>query len=180
MDPQTNLVWIDLEMTGLNVETDVILEIASVVTDADLEVIAEGPALAIRQGERALAEMDEWCIEHHTASGLVDRVRHSKTALAEAEAATLSFVELHCPPRTAPLCGNSVWHDRRFLARYMPALESHFHYRIVDVSTVKELALRWRPQLADGYKKKNAHRALDDIRESIGELRHYREHFFAL
>ena len=180
MDPQTNLVWIDLEMTGLNVETDVILEIASVVTDADLAVIAEGPALAIRQGERALAAMDEWCVEHHTASGLVDRVRQSKTTLAEAEAATLSFVELHCPPRTSPLCGNSLWQDRRFLARYMPALESHLHYRIVDVSTVKELALRWRPQLADGFKKKNAHRALDDIRESIGELRHYREHFFAL
>ena len=180
MGPQTNLVWIDLEMTGLNVETDVILEIASIVTDAGLDVVAEGPALAIHQGERTLAEMDEWCVEHHTASGLVDRVRHSKISLADAEAATLSFVERHCPPQAAPLCGNSVWQDRRFLARYMPALNNHLHYRIVDVSTVKELALRWRPQLVDAFKKKNTHRALDDIRESIGELRHYREHFFAL
>ena len=147
-------------MTGLDAETDVILEIATVVTDGDLEVVAEGPTLAVHRDEATLAAMDRWNTEHHTASGLVERVRKSAVSQTEAEAVTLAFVEQHCAAQTAPLCGNSVWQDRRFLVRQMPALNAYLHYRIVDVSTVKELARRWRPQLLDGFKKKNAHRAL--------------------
>ncbi len=178
--PTNRLVWMDLEMTGLDAETDVILEIATVVTDGDLEVVAEGPTLAVHRDEATLAAMDRWNTEHHTASGLVERVRKSEVSQTEAEAVTLAFVEQHCAAQTAPLCGNSVWQDRRFLVRQMPALNAYLHYRIVDVSTVKELARRWRPQLLDGFKKKNAHRALDDIRESIAELKFYRERFFKL
>ncbi len=174
------LVWMDLEMTGLSVETDVILEIATIVTNAELDTVAVGPVLAIHQDERALAGMDAWNTKHHTASGLLDRVRRSPVSVTEAEAVTLAFVERHCAPGIAPLCGNTVWQDRRFLMRYMPVLDAHLHYRIVDVSTVKELARRWRPKLVSQFKKKNAHRALDDIQESIAELRHYRERFFAL
>ena len=174
---RTHLVWMDLEMTGLDPERDVILEIATIVTDADLALVAEGPALAIHQSGDALATMDEWNIKHHTASGLLDRVRQSPVSLLEAEAATLAFVERHCASQTAPLCGNSIWQDRRFLARHMPTLNDYLHYRIVDVSTVKELARRWRPALVAGLRKRGTHRALDDIRESIAELRHYRENF---
>ena len=181
MTNQVPLVWMDLEMTGLDAETDVILEIATVVTDADLELVGEGPALAIHQDDATLEAMDEWNTTHHTASGLVERVRHSPASLIEAEAVTLAFVKRHCEPQQAPLAGNSVWQDRRFLAKHMPTLNAYLHYRIVDVSTVKELARRWKPELVEGataFKKRNAHRALDDIRESIAELRHYREHLF--
>ena len=174
--PAGNLVWMDLEMTGLNVEADAILEIATIVTDANLNVVAEGPELAIHQDDDVLALMDDWNREHHGASGLLDRVRRSPVSLTEAEALTLHFVEQHCAPQTAPLCGNSIWQDRRFLARHMAVLEAHFHYRIVDVSTVKELARRWQPR--SEFKKKNAHRAKDDILESIAELRHYRQRLF--
>ena len=178
--PTNRLVWMDLEMTGLDAETDVILEIATVVTDGDLEVVAEGPTLAVHRDEATLAAMDRWNTEHHTASGLVERVRRSEVSETEAEAVTLAFVERHCARQSAPLCGNSVWQDRRFLVRYMPVLNAYLHYRIVDVSTVKELARRWHPQLLDTFKKKNTHRALDDIRESIAELKFYRERFFKL
>ena len=169
-----------MEMTGLDPERDVVLEVATLITNADLHVVAEGPALAIHQEEAVLAAMDEWNTRHHAASGLTERVRNSQVSLVEAEAVTLAFVERHCAPQSAPLCGNSVWQDRRFLARHMPVLNEYLHYRIVDVSTVKELAARWRPALVDGFEKQNTHRALDDIRESIAELRHYREHFFRL
>ena len=178
--PANHLVWMDMEMTGLDAERDAVLEVATLVTNADLEVVAEGPALAIHQEEAVLAAMDDWNTRHHTESGLVERVRRSQVSLTEAEAVTLAFVERHCAPASAPLCGNSVWQDRRFLARHMPVLNEYLHYRIVDVSTVKELARRWRPALADGFQKRNTHRALDDIRESIAELRYYREHFFRL
>ena len=167
-----------MEMTGLDDVTDRVLEVATLVTNAELDIVAEGPALTIHQDEAVLAGMDEWNTRHHTASGLVERVRQSEVSLTEAEAVTLAFVERHCAPATAPLCGNSVWQDRRFLARHMPVLNEYLHYRIVDVSTVKELARRWRPALVDGFEKKSAHRALDDIRESIAELRYYRDHFF--
>ena len=178
--PAGHLVWMDLEMTGLDAATDVILEIATLITDGDLNLVAEGPVLAIHRDDETLAAMDRWNTEHHTASGLVERVRCSKVSETEAEAVTLAFVQRHCERRTAPLCGNTVWQDRRFLMRYMPVLNDHLHYRIVDVSTVKELARRWRPQLAEGFKKANTHRALDDIRESIAELKFYRERFFRL
>ena len=167
-----------MEMTGLDDVTDRVLEVATLVTNAELDIVAEGPALTIHHDEAVLAAMDEWNTRHHTASGLVERVRQSEVSLTEAEAVTLAFVERHCAPATAPLCGNSVWQDRRFLARHMPVLNEYLHYRIVDVSTVKELARRWRPALVDGFEKKNTHRALDDIRESIAELRYYRDHFF--
>lgn len=175
-----NLVWIDLEMTGLSVERDAIIEIATIVTTSELDVVAEGPVLAIHQSEEQLAVMDEWNVTHHTASGLVDRVRASAVSVLEAEAATLEFVARHVEENAAPLCGNSIWQDRRFLARYMPTLEAYFHYRNIDVSSVKELARRWRPDVLAGVKKSGAHLALDDIRESIEELRHYRDSFFRL
>ncbi|MCY4058123.1 MAG: oligoribonuclease [Gammaproteobacteria bacterium] len=172
------LVWIDMEMTGLDPEVDVILEIASLVTDNHLNVIAEGPVLAVHQEEGVLARMDDWNVEHHTESGLVERVRRSPVSVTEAEALTLGFVQRHAEKHSAPLCGNTVWQDRRFLKRYMPSLEGWLHYRIVDVSTVKELARRWKPELVDRFKKRKTHRALDDIRESVAELRYYRDVFF--
>lgn len=174
------LVWIDMEMTGLEPEVDAILEIASLVTDNNLNIIAEGPVLAVHQDEEVLARMDDWNVEHHTESGLVERVRRSPVSVAEAQALTLGFVQRHAEEHSAPLCGNTVWQDRRFLKRYMPTLEDWLHYRIVDVSTVKELARRWKPELVDRFKKRNTHRALDDIRESVAELKHYRDAFFAL
>ena len=173
-----NLVWIDLEMTGLDSAADVILEIATLVTDAELNIIAEGPELAIRHDEATLARMDDWNQKHHAASGLLDRVRRSEVSVVEAEAVTLAFVASHTKRHASPLCGNTVWQDRQFLMRHMPTLNDHLHYRIVDVSTVKELARRWRPDLFAAVKKKNAHRAMADIRESIAELRHYRDSFF--
>ena len=173
-----NLIWMDLEMTGLDVDRDVILEIAAVVTDGDLNVVAEGAAIALAQPETALAAMDDWNASHHSASGLLDRVRHEGVGLREAEARTLAFVARHAAPGESPLCGNSVWQDRRFLAKHMPALNAHLHYRNIDVSSVKELARRWRPDVADMVQKRGAHLALADIRESIGELKLYRERFF--
>lgn len=172
------LVWIDLEMTGLEPETDQIIEIATIITDGDLELVAEGPVLAIHQPDAVLAAMDEWNTRTHGNSGLTQRVRESDVSVAEAEARTLAFVEAHVGPQRAPLCGNSVWQDRRFLARYMPTLEQYLHYRLIDVSTVKELARRWHPQVAAGFRKEAAHTALADIRESVAELAHYRTHLF--
>ena len=173
-----HLVWMDMEMTGLNPEVDVILEIATIVTDSELNLVAEGPVLAVSQSEAALARMDAWNIEHHTASGLIDRVRQSAVSLTEAEARTLDFLERHTARGTSPLCGNTIWQDRRFLIRYMPEVAAFLHYRIIDVSSIKELAMRWRPELVAQTRKDNAHRALEDIRESIDELRFYRQQFF--
>ena len=174
------LVWMDLEMTGLDPEHDVILEMASIVTDADLNVIAEGPEIAIAHTEVELAVMDDWNVKHHTASGLLARVRSVGISTAEAEAVTLAFLERHVEKGQSPLCGNTIWQDRRFLVRYMPTLESYLHYRMIDVSTIKELARRWSPDLLAGFTKENRHLALADIRESIAELAYYRSHFFKL
>lgn len=174
------MVWIDLEMTGLDPEQDQIIEIATLVTDGALTVVAEGPELAVHQPDAVLACMDEWNTRTHGNSGLTERVRQSVISVREAEAQTLAFIEQHVGPQGSPLCGNSVWQDRRFLARYMPTLEGYLHYRLIDVSTVKELARRWRPEVASGFHKEGAHTALADIRESVAELAHYRAQFFQL
>ncbi len=178
-DPNA-LIWIDLEMTGLSPDTDRIIEIATIVTDNHLTVLAEGPVLAVHQADAVLNGMDEWNTRTHGASGLTQRVRESTLTEAEVERLTLEFIQQYVPKNKSPLCGNSICQDRRFLARYMPALEGYVHYRNLDVSSIKELVRRWRPALADGFDKKNTHRALDDIRESIEELRYYREHFLRL
>ena len=172
-----NLIWIDLEMTGLDPQNDAIIEIATVVTDKELKVLAEGPVIAIHQSEEALARMDDWNQKQHGQSGLIERVRASQVNEVEAERSTLAFLEAWVPAKTSPMCGNSICQDRRFLARCMPKLEAFFHYRNLDVSTVNELAARWAPQLKDGFKKKSSHLALDDIIESIDELQYYRETF---
>jgi oligoribonuclease len=178
--PSTNhLIWIDLEMTGLRPEVDVIIEIATVVTDKELHVIAEGPNLAIHQPESALAGMDEWNQKQHGSSGLVARVRASTITTADAEAQTLSFLKLLVAGGASPMCGNSICQDRRFLYRHMPQLERFFHYRNLDVSTLKELARRWAPHAAESFVKTGAHLAHADIHESIRELIHYRRHLFA-
>jgi oligoribonuclease len=174
---ENNLVWVDMEMTGLDPLKDQILEIATLVTDSDLNVIAEGPNLAVFQPEDVLQAMDEWNQTHHGKSGLLDRVRASQETVASAELKTLEFVAAHCKAKTSPLCGNSVWQDRRFLDRLMPKLNSYFHYRIIDVSSVKELARRWYPQLPP-MPKKETHLALADIRESVEELKYYRRSIF--
>lgn len=174
---ESNLIWIDLEMTGLNPLTERIIEMATIVTDSDLNVIAEGPVLAIHQSDELLAAMDSWNTKHHNESGLVERVKASKINEQEAIRLTLAFLQEYVPAGKSPMCGNSVWQDRRFLAMYMPELEQYFHYRLIDVSTLKELMLRWRLDLKAGFKKASKHQALDDIRESIEELRYYREHF---
>lgn len=174
-----HMVWIDLEMTGLDISRDRIIEIATLITDPDLQVVAEGPELVVHQPESLLAQMDEWNQQHHKASGLVDRVRQSTTSEADAEAQTLSFLQAHIP-KGAPLAGNSVHMDRLFLSHQMPSIVDYLHYRIVDVSTVKELVRRWYPQHFDKRPtKKGNHRALDDIRESVEELRFYRRTAFA-
>ena len=173
----SNLVWIDLEMTGLDPERMVILEIASIVTDADLHIIAEGPNIAINYPDDVLKKMEEWSLTHHRASGLLERVKESKYDCGHAEKETLNFVSACCRKGESPLCGNTIWQDRRFLVRHMPELESFFHYRIIDVSTVKELVSRWYPDLPKYEKMKN-HLALDDIRESINELKYYRDKIF--
>lgn len=172
------LIWIDLEMTGLDPDVHTVIEIATIVTDSELTVLAEGPTLAIRQPESELQKMDEWNTQHHGESGLIERVRRSHADLAEAESLTLAFLQLHTGPRTAPLCGNSIYQDRLFLRRHMPSLEQHFHYRNVDVSSIKELVRRWYPESVQAPAKVNSHRALDDIRESIAELAYYRQRVF--
>ncbi|MFG1496794.1 oligoribonuclease [Saccharospirillum sp. HFRX-1] len=177
MDKQTNLIWVDLEMTGLDPDSDRILEIATVVTDKDLNVLAEGPTLVVHQSDALLDGMDEWCTTHHGQSGLTQRVKDSDLSEAEVEQQTLDFLNEWVEPGASPLCGNSIWQDRRFLIRYMPKLDSYCHYRNIDVSTLKELARRWRPDVLDGVHKKGSHRALDDILDSINELRHYRDSF---
>lgn len=173
----SNLIWMDLEMTGLDPDTMVILEIASIVTDADLNLIAEGPHIAINYPEEALETMEEWSRTHHQASGLLDRVKTSTVDCSTAEQETLDFVSAHCPKGESPLCGNTIWQDRRFLVKHMPLLEGYFHYRLIDVSTIKELVSRWYPDLPPYIKKKD-HLALNDIKESIGELKYYRENIF--
>jgi oligoribonuclease len=172
-----NLIWIDLEMTGLNPDQDRIIEIATVVTDPDLRIVAEGPVLAIGQPDAVLKGMDQWNQETHGASGLLERVRRSEVTAREAEQRTIDFLQLCVEPGVSPMCGNSVCQDRRFLAREMPALEKYFHYRNLDVSTLKELARRWAPEVLAGVQKTSRHLALDDIRESIQELEHYRRTF---
>jgi oligoribonuclease len=180
MDKSTNLVWIDLEMTGLLPDKHRIIEIATIVTDSQLNVLAEGPVLAIKQSDAELDAMDEWNQTHHGRSGLIDRVRASTIDEAEATQQTLAFLADYSVPKASPLCGNSICQDRRFMANTMPELEAFFHYRNLDVSTLKELAQRWRPEIMTGLRKKATHQALDDIRESIEELRFYREHFIRL
>jgi len=170
-------VWMDLEMTGLDPEIDAILEIATIITDKNLNILAEGPNLAIHHNKQVLGNMNEWCKKQHTASGLSGRVLTSGITLAQAEAETLTFIRPYAPVRTIPLCGNSIHQDRRFLVRYMPQLEAHLHYRMVDVSTIKELAKRWYPGIKPSVKQ-GLHLAMDDVRESILELRYYREQIF--
>jgi len=172
-----NLIWIDLEMTGLNPDTDLIIEIATVITDKDLNILAQGPVIAIHQSDKALAAMDDWNQTHHGQSGLIERVKASLINDAEAERLTIEFLKDWVPANTSPICGNSIGQDRRFLYRYMPNLEAYFHYRNIDVSTLKELAARWAPAVKDGFNKESTHQALDDILESIEELQYYREHF---
>jgi oligoribonuclease len=175
-----NLVWIDLEMTGLVPERHRIIEIATIVTDSQLNVLAEGPVMAIHQPETELAAMDEWNTTQHTRSGLAKRVRASSVTEAEAEKRTLDFLSAWVPAGKSPMCGNSICQDRRFLARWMPALEKHFHYRNLDVSTLKELCVRWAPATAKGFSKESTHLALADIRDSIAELSYYRQNFIRL
>ncbi len=178
MTDAQNLIWIDLEMTGLDPETDKIIEIASIVTDSNLNTLAEGPVFAIHQPEEVLGAMNEWCVTQHGNSGLTQRVRDSQISLEEAEAETLAFVSQYVEAGVSPMCGNSIGQDRRFLCRYMPTFAAYFHYRNLDVSSVKELARRWRPDIYNAVKKQGSHLALDDIRESIAELQYYRQHFF--
>ena len=180
MNKKTNLIWIDLEMTGLIPEHDVIIEIATVVTDAQLNVVDEGPSLAIHQSNEILDGMDEWNTNQHNHSGLVKRVQESKISIAEAESQTLNFLMKYVDLGASPMCGNSICQDRRFLYNYMPDLEKFFHYRHIDVSTLKELAVRWKPNIISDSYKKSRHLALSDIYDSIDELKHYRENFIDL
>jgi len=175
-----NLIWIDLEMTGLEPEVDRVLEIATLVTDQELNIIAQGPVLAIHQSDDVLAAMDEWNQTHHGASGLIDRVKASKVDEAQAVAETIAFLEQHVPKGASPMCGNSIGQDRRFLNKYMRELEDFFHYRNIDVSTIKELVKRWQPEVMKGFSKQGSHQALMDIQESIAELKFYRDKVFKI
>lgn len=175
-----NLVWVDMEMTGLDPDNDRIIEVAAVVTDADLNIIAEGPVFAIHQSDETLDKMDNWNKGTHGRSGLIDRVKASTVTEAQAEQELIAFLKQYVPAGKSPMCGNSICQDRRFMARGMPKLEAFFHYRNLDVSTLKELCRRWKPELASGFKKHQKHTALADIVESIEELRYYREHFIKL
>ena len=171
-----NLIWIDLEMTGLEPQSDVIIEIATIVTDKNLNVLAEGPMIAIHQSDDVLNGMDEWCTNQHGKSGLTQRVKDSKIDEAEAEKQTIAFLEQYVPKGASPMCGNTICQDRRFMANHMKTLEAFFHYRNLDVSTIKELARRWAPEVYKGFTKDSAHLAMDDIKDSIAELVYYREH----
>ncbi|MDX8410493.1 MAG: oligoribonuclease [Mariprofundaceae bacterium] len=178
MPPKSYLVWMDMEMSGLNPDRDHVLEIATLITDSNLEIVAEGPELVVHQPQEILDGMDEWCRKHHRASGLTAMVQASTISLAEAEEKTLAFLQEYIPENGCPLCGNSIHQDRRFLYRYMPQLEAWLHYRNIDVSSLKEVVKRWYPNAGKLPRKKGSHRALHDIRESIEELRYYRKHFF--
>ncbi|MBU2978679.1 oligoribonuclease [Alteromonas sp. C1M14] len=175
-----NLVWIDMEMTGLDPETCKVLEIATIVTDAQLNVLAEGPVIAVHQSDAILDGMDEWCTRVHGESGLTARCRQSTINEAQASAQTIEFLSNYVDAGKSPLCGNTIGQDRRFMVKYMPELEAYFHYRSVDVSTIKELVKRWQPAILDGFEKKGVHLALDDIRESIAEMKYYREKVFTI
>jgi oligoribonuclease len=175
-----NLIWVDLEMTGLDPDNDVVIEIATIVTDSDLNTLAEGPVIALHQSTARLDAMDEWNTTHHNRSGLVERVNASKYNEQSATDETLAFLEQWVPANASPMCGNTICQDRRFMARHMPQLEVYFHYRNLDVSTLKILMQRWRPELEAGFTKTGTHMALDDIRESISEMRYYREHFLRM
>jgi len=175
---ENNMVWMDLEMSGLDPKTCQILEIASLVTDKDLNVLEQGPALVVHQPEEVLAAMDDWNKHHHGLSGLTEAVRKSTISALEAEKQTLEFIKKHCPPKSSPLCGNTIYQDRRFLIEYMPTLESYLHYRLVDVSTIKELVKRWYGPEFQAPQKKQKHKALDDILETVEELKFYREKVF--
>ncbi|WCE29932.1 oligoribonuclease [Vibrio sp. SCSIO 43137] len=175
-----NLIWVDLEMTGLDPEEHKIIEIATIVTDSELNILAEGPTIAIHQPEQELDKMDEWCTTTHTGSGLVKRVRESKISEQQAIEQTIKFLEQWVPKGASPICGNSIGQDRRFLYKHMPELEEYFHYRYIDVSTLKELTRRWKPEVLKGFKKSGSHLALDDIRESIAELQYYRENIISI
>ena len=177
---QNHLIWLDMEMTGLDPDRDRIIEIAMVVTNSHLDVVAEGPVVAVHQSDAVLDAMDEWNKNTHGRSGLIDRVKASSIGEAEAEQIYLEFMKQYIPSRTSPMCGNSIGQDRRFMARYMPTLEEWFHYRNLDVSTLKELARRWRPDVYKGLEKQGAHQALADIHEAIAELRYYRDNFLKL
>jgi len=172
-----NLIWIDLEMTGLDPEQDRIIEIATIVTDSNLEILAEGPVVAIHQSDTLLDNMDEWNTSHHTSSGLVDRIKASNDSEKDAERATIEFLSKWVPAGRSPMCGNSICQDRRFMAFHMKELEAYFHYRNLDVSTLKILAQRWAPEVSSGFVKESKHLALSDIRDSIDEMAHYRQHF---
>jgi oligoribonuclease len=176
----SNLIWIDLEMTGLDTQSDEIIEIATIVTDINLNILAEGPIIAVHQPQQLLDGMDEWNQRQHGESGLIDRVKASDYTESKAEEETLAFLQDYVPQGASPMCGNSICQDRRFLARTMPALEAYFHYRNLDVSTLKELVSRWSPSLSGGFSKASKHLAMDDIRDSIDELKYYREHFLRL
>ena len=175
-----NFIWIDLEMTGLNIEFNRIIEIATVVTDSELNILADGPVIAIHQSDHLIHDMDGWNTKHHTESGLVKRVQESKISEIEAEDMTLSFLKEWVPESVSPMCGNSICQDRRFLYRWMPRLEKYFHYRHLDVTTLKILAFHWYPEIATEYSKSSEHRALQDVYDSINELKYYRDHIFKL
>lgn len=180
MQNPSNLIWVDMEMTGLIPEQDVVIEIATIVTDTQLNTLAEGPVIALHQSDARLAGMDEWNTTHHTRSGLVDRVKASTYDEQRATQETTEFLQQWVPQGASPMCGNTICQDRRFMARHLPQLEAYFHYRNLDVSTLKILMQRWRPELESGFTKTGTHLALDDIRESINEMRYYREHFLRL